>query len=325
MEQKVAVIGQIQEIKPIPNADRIESAVVVCGAAGKWAGTIEKGAFSLNEHVVVFLQDALLPEGDPRWSFMEKNHWRVSMRKFLGVPSECLIIKLPTDDTYAAMSVGDDVADIFGVKKYIKEIPATMNGEFKGPFPSFIPITDEVNFQAFPEYRDWMAKEPYYVSIKYDGISGTAWNDEEGLHVCTRHNELNEFNNKGNSNVYWKMARKYNMDKCPQGLALQFEVVGPGIQKNTESLKENEVRLFRIWDIEKREYYDYGQLMQFSTDYNIPMVHVISNPGDAPSEDGLRFLAEVKYANGKPGEGIVIAAMRHRVFSFKVINLLYKD
>lgn len=40
--------------------------------------------------------------------------------------------------------------------------------------------------------------------------------------------------------------------------------------------------------------------------------------------DALRKLAEVKYPNGKHGEGIVIRALDSS-WSFKTINLLYKD
>jgi hypothetical protein len=42
------------------------------------------------------------------------------------------------------------------------------------------------------------------------------------------------------------------------------------------------------------------------------------------SADELRKLAEIKYANGKHGEGIVVRAA-DQSWSFKVINLLYKD
>jgi len=44
----------------------------------------------------------------------------------------------------------------------------------------------------------------------------------------------------------------------------------------------------------------------------------------AHSADQLRKLAEVKYPNGKPGEGIVLRSLSHE-WSFKVLNLLYKN
>ena len=40
--------------------------------------------------------------------------------------------------------------------------------------------------------------------------------------------------------------------------------------------------------------------------------------------DELRKMAEIKYANGKYGEGIVIRAFDHS-WSFKVLNLNYKE
>ena len=90
----VAYIGKVIKINPIKGADRIESLEVVCGQGGKWMGTAQKGLHQVDDLVEVYLQDAILPQTD-RFSFMDKYGYRVSMRKFKGVPSECLI--MPTD------------------------------------------------------------------------------------------------------------------------------------------------------------------------------------------------------------------------------------
>ena len=82
----MAVIGRIVETAPIEGADRIQQAVVVCGASGKWTGVVGKNV-AVGDTVTVFLQDAVLPP-DPRWAFMEKHHWRVRMARFKGMPSE---------------------------------------------------------------------------------------------------------------------------------------------------------------------------------------------------------------------------------------------
>ena len=84
----MAVIGHIVETASIEGADRIQQAVVECGASGKWTGVVGKD-MAVGDTVTVFLQDAVLPP-NPRWAFMEKHHWRVRMARFKGVPSECL-------------------------------------------------------------------------------------------------------------------------------------------------------------------------------------------------------------------------------------------
>ena len=316
----VAVIGKIIEIRPIDGADFIQAATVVCGSAGKWSGVVGKDV-GTGELVTVFLQDAVLPPND-RWAFMEKHKWRVRMARFKGVPSECLIVKGAQD-----FPIGTDMADALGVTKYEKPIPHGMQGDFVGAFPGHIPKTDEPNFQTVPELVERMRSEPWYATEKADGTSATAWNDEAGLHVCSRNWELKEFSASGAQNVYWLMARKYGLDRLPQGLALQFEVVGPGIQGNPMGLKELEARAFTLRNTVTHAYEPWARLLEVCQRLEIPRARALGTHDQlskVTTDDELRKLAEIKYANGKHGEGIVIRALDSS-WSFKVINLLYKD
>jgi len=111
-------IGMITEIFPIELADRLESAVVVCGKGGKWQGVVEKGRWQLGEVCVVFLQDAIIPD-IPGLRFMDKSKRRVKMARFRGVISECVIF-----DCIAKGHIGDEVSEQLGVTKYEKPIPA---------------------------------------------------------------------------------------------------------------------------------------------------------------------------------------------------------
>jgi RNA ligase (TIGR02306 family) len=310
----VAVVGKITEIRPIEGADFIQAASVVCGAAGKWSGVVGKDV-EPGDLVTVFLQDALLPPNE-RWAFMEKHHWRVRMARFKGVPSECLILKGAPD-----LPVGTDIAESLGVTKFEKPMPMGMQGEFIGAFPALIPKTDEPNFQTVPEMVERMRTEPWYATEKADGTSCTAYNDDAGLHVCSRNWELKEGNN-----AYWHVARKYGLERLRQGLALQFEVVGPGIQANPMGLKELEARAFTLRDIREHRYMPRLDLERECAALGIPLARLIStsNLAAPADDDALRALAQIKYPNGKHGEGIVIRALDSS-WSFKVINLLYKD
>lgn len=316
----VAVIGKVIETRPIDGADFIQAATVVCGAAGKWSGVVGKDV-EPGEAVMVFLQDALLPPGDPRWAFMEKHKWRVRMARFKGVPSECLILKGAPD-----LPVGTDIAEMLGVTKYEKPIPQGMQGDFVGAFPGHIPKTDEPNFQTVPEMVERMLTDAWYVTEKADGTSATAWNDDAGLHVCSRNWELKEFTASGGQNVYWVAARKYGMDRLPQGLALQFEVVGPGVQANPMGLSDLEARAFTLRDTINHRHLPRLDLERECAALGVPLARLIGTHDTvaARTEDELRKLAEIKYPNGKHGEGVVIRALDSS-WSFKVINLLYKD
>lgn len=317
---KLAVIGQIAETQPIPGADRIHLASVVCGDAGRWSGVVGKD-IGAGDRVTVFLQDAVLPDNDPRWSFMERHKWRVCMARFKGVPSECVIIPGAPD-----LAIGTDLAESLGVTKHEKPVPAAIAGDVRGNFPSFIPKTDEDNFQRVPHLVERLATDPWYATEKADGTSCTVWNDEDGMHVCSRNLELKEFSASGAGNVYWRAARKYELDRLPRGLVLQFEVVGPGIQANPLGLADLEVRAFTLHDIERRQRCPAALLWAQCAELDIPlstMVKVCARP-ERLTADQLRALAEIRYPNGQPGEGIVIRAFDSS-WSFKVINLLYKE
>jgi len=319
---EVAVIGKIVALEPIANADKILKATVVCGPAGKWVGVVGLD-HHLNELVTVFLQDALLPPSD-RWPFMERHKWRVRMARFKGVPSECVIVAgAPAEEP------GYDLSKELGVTKYSKPLPESMTGEAIGNFPSFIPKTDEPNFQTVPELVERMATETWVVTLKCDGSSCTAWNDEQGnLHVASRNLELREFNATGAGNSYWRVARKYDMSKLPPGMALQFEVVGPGIQSNPMGLPAIDGYAFTLYDWTQHKKVDDIDFRIVCRKIGIPVAPVIHMVKGTEfriaeaKEDVLRKMAEVKYPNGKHGEGIVIRAIDSS-WSMKVINLLY--
>lgn len=317
----LAVIGKVIELAAIEGADRIRCATVVCGVSGKWKGVVGLDV-EPGELVTVFLQDAVLPH-DERWAFMEKHKWRVRMARFKGVPSECLIVR-----GCPAMPPGTDLTEALGVKKHEKPIPVGMQGDAVGEFPSFIPKTDEENFQRVPELVARMQFDAWTATEKADGTSGTAWTDEAGLHVASRNWELREFTASGASNAYWRAARKYGMDRLPAGLALQFEVVGPGIQSNPLGLKDIEVRAFTLYDYAEHKRRPRVDLLGLCLQMGIPAAQAMYfGPADGPSgydDDALRGMAEVRYSTGKPGEGIVIRA-DDSSWSFKVINLAYKD
>ena len=321
MERPLAVVGVIEGIHPIEGADRIQLAKVNCGAAGTWSGVVSKD-IQPSDRVTVFLQDALLPPNE-RWSFMEKQNWRVRMCRFKGVPSECLIVPGAPD-----FIEGTDLTDTLGVTKYEKPIPAGASADIAGNFPSWIPRTDEDNFQRVPELVEHMRDDHWYVTEKADGTSCTAWVDDDGLHVCSRNFELREFSESGATNLYWRVARQYKLENLPQGYAIQFEIVGPGVQGNPMGLKTTEMRLFNVYEtLLYKSRMPWSGMQAFAQSHGLQLARQIEVPDDGLkvwTADDLQALAQIKYPNGRHGEGIVIRDTLN-TWSFKVINLLYKD
>jgi len=323
---ELAYIGQVTHIYPIPGADFIESLEVVCGPGGRWRGTAKKGDFDPGDRCEVYLQDALLPQSE-RFAFLEARHWRIRMVRLKGVPSECLI--MPLTDATASLEVGVDITDLAGVTKYEKPLSANIGGDILGHFPSFVPKTDEPNFQRAPDLVAALQGRPFYATLKADGSSGTVFWDRDGtVHACSRNFELKE----RPDTAVWQLVARYNLAQQRLPLALQFEIVGPGVQKNRLGLKELDLRLFNVWHIEQRRYLDFADMLAVARSLGLPVVDLVE-VGEAftlRDDEALRRYAERTYPNGATAEGVVIRPTQEMQvdgerLSFKVINLLYRD
>ena len=319
----IAYIGKVTEIHQIENADRLESAVVVCGKGGKWWGVVLKNQFSVGDMVEVYLQDALLPH-EERFAFMESRKWRVRIQTFRGARSECFIMPLLTRG-----DAGDEIA----CEKYEKTLPASMSKVVRGDFPThLVPKTDELHFQKVKDVLNAMHGETVCVTQKCDGSSTTFYTYDEHFGVCSRNLELKYTE----QNTQWQMARKYNIEAALRTLgfnaALQVEAIGPGIQKNPMGIANSEIRAFDLYNIDERRYMGQVDLTYFCDLHGIPKVRTLSVMAlDSDEEKLLSLAGGWMYPNGKPQEGIVVRPMLEnnlpdgQRYSFKVINPAYKD
>lgn len=318
MSEGLVYIGKVISLEPIAEADLIVSATVVCGQGGKWQGVVRKADFDLNQMCLVYLPDSVVPE-DPELEFMRASKWRVRMRRFKGVPSEVLIRKWHCFSD----QIGQDVTDQMRVVKYVKEIPASLSSIAKGDFPSFLPKTDEPNYQRSPELIQALIGHRYYVTEKADGSSTTAYKWKGQFGLCSRNLELLESESSG----YWQVARKYKLEeKLPEGFAIQWETCGPKIQKNPMGFKDIDGLAFSVYDIAKHNYLEASDFLDFCESIGFPTVRILKIEDDY-DEQNLQDLASGCYANGKVREGVVIRSWNHingHMISFKAINLDYE-
>lgn len=320
-------IGKIVELSAIQDADFIMSCTVVCGKGGTWKGIIKKGELTLNKKCIVFLPDSLLPHIEPL-NFMEKRQWRVGMCHFKGSPSEVLvmpILSLFRDEGFC--QVGDDITYLLKVTKYQKPVPSHLSCDIKGAFPSFIPKTDEPNYQNMQgqEYINKLHGSPYYITEKLDGSSTTAYKHKGEFGLCSRNQELNVNEDSG----YWKIARKYQLeDKLPEGIALQWETCGPKIQNNSMGLKEIEGFAFSGYNIAQNRYLNASEFIKLCESLKFPSCHIITK-GKQFDMSKVSTLGEGTYSNGHQREGVVVRSVNNilgnKPVSFKVINLNYES
>lgn len=314
-------VGKIIDHEPIPDADFIMSATVVCGEGGKWRGVVRVKDFTIGHPCIVYLPDALIPEC-PEMEFMKSSNWRVKMRRFKGAPSEVVITPIPISMPYE-WKLGDDITIWCGVTKYHKPVPANLQGVAKGNFPDFIPKTDEPNYQRVPEAIIALIGTPYYITEKCDGSSTTAYRYKGTFGVCSRNFELE----RNEDNGYWKVAIKYGLEeKLPEGYAIQWETCGPKIQGNPMGLKEIDGFAFSGYKIDEQRYLEDREFTDLIEEIGIPSVTILE-AGRWFSDSGIDKLGEGVYENGKQREGVVVRSIYnvgHKPISFKVINLNYE-
>jgi RNA ligase (TIGR02306 family) len=214
---------------------------------------------------------------------------------------------------------------VMGVTKYHKPVPENMQGKAKGPFPGFIPKTDELNYQSHPELVEELVGKPYYVTEKADGSSSTAFRYKGDFGVCIRYCELEE-----SDNGFCKIANKYRLkEKLPEGIAIQWETIGPKIQGNPMGLKEVDGRAFSAYNIDEQRYLEWKEFITLCVELEFPTCCNLINGMEFNSQ-GLETWGEGTYhLSGKQREGVVVRSQHNikdgKPISFKVINLNYED
>lgn len=316
-------LGKIVEYGAILGADNIVSVSVVCGAGGRWRGVVRKSDFALGHPCIVFLPDSLLNPNDHGYlPFMAKSNWRVKMQRFKGAPSEVLII--PCDGNLSELPIGTDLTEFFKVTRYVKPVAPNLQGLALGAFPDFIPKTDEPCYQGAPELVQELIGKPWFMTEKCDGSSTTAFRWKGRFGVCSRNLELVD----SPTNGYWQVARKYKLDeRLPEGMALQWETCGPGVQGNPMSLAELCGFAFSAYDIAAQKYLPFVEFVRFCGRLGFPQVTILGY-GDCFDDSIVARSQGGVYLNGKPREGVVIRSQEnigHKPISFKVINLEYDN
>lgn len=277
--RKLASVQLVESISPIEGADNIEKATIL-----GWSCVVKKGEFKPGDLCVYFEIDSFLPIR-PEFEFLRKSSFkrlpdgtegfRLKTIKLKGQVSQGLALPLSSvipilqskfatvtdvgtitlsDEYYERNLVaGYDLSVDLCVIKYEPPIPVQLQGKVKGYFPSFIRKTDQERVQnIWHKIKD--LDERFEVTVKLDGMSCTYYLNNGVFGVCSRNMELEE--NEGNT--FWKLARKYDIEKSlrllGKNIALQGEVIGEGIQGNKENIKGQDFYLFDIFDIDNQRY-----------------------------------------------------------------------
>lgn len=115
-ERALAYPVIVEEIKPIPNYDRVEHARV-----GGWWIIVQKNQFNVGDKALYIETDSLVPSNDERFAFLEKKHYKVKTIKMCKVYSQGLLMPIDVFPEIKDKDVHEDVTKILGIKYYVAE------------------------------------------------------------------------------------------------------------------------------------------------------------------------------------------------------------
>lgn len=293
--RKLATIRKVTETRPIDGADMIELAVV-----DGWKCVTKKGEYAAGDPVIYCEIDSFLPVRD-EFEFLRKSSlktmddregFRLRTVKLRGQISQGLLIDPSILER--SFTVGEDVTEELGIEKYEAPIPACLGGDVVGGFPAFIEKTDEERIQNLAcDYESFRGKE-FYVSEKIDGTSFTAFVKDGEFGVCGRNWQLAEYQTNSHWRVVHSLSLHERLPSLGRSLAVQGELVGPGIQKNRYGLKEPTVFVFNVYDIEASAYLDKGSMEAVSEQIGLRTVPAIGSFSVSESIDEMLASAEGK-------------------------------
>lgn len=331
-DRKLATIRVISQLKPIKNADLIEVAVI-----DGWEVVIKKDEFNIGDLCVYFEIDSWIPtelapflsKGKEPREYQGVKGERLRTIKLKGQISQGLALPLsPADNQF--YDIGEDVTEEFNILKWEPVIPAQLAGKMAGNFPQFIPKTDQERIQNCLNKVVSLGDELWEVTEKLDGSSMTVFRttNEDGSSrtgVCSRNWELksddlnNAFVSTALKEKLFEKLSTYNLN-----VALQGELLGPGIQGNSYNMSEPTFYCFDIWDINSQQYYSTEQRLSLCKSLGIKHAPVFANylTNNKTTVSELLIFAEgSSVLNPKAQrEGLVFKNINNPAVSFKAIS-----
>ena len=303
-ERMMAWVTRIDEIKPIPGADRI-----VAYRVGGWWVVDQKDRYPVGDLVIYVSIDSWVPtEVAP---FLSKDK---EPREFNGVKGERLrTVRLKKQlsqglllplNPFISMSahsaedgpIGFDCTELLGIQKWEAPVPPQLAGEIKAPFPSgSFMRSDQERIQNL-NIADYVGMT-MQVTEKLDGSSMSVYAKDLQVGVCSRNLDLK----KSETNTFWVTAERQGLlsivdqlaKEFDKGVMLQGELCGPGIQGNDYRLTEHKFFLYNI-QLEGQEFLPPDLVKSIAKQHGINHVPVLETVtiGSSMKLDDLLTTAE---------------------------------
>ena len=285
MAHELAIISKIQNITPIEGKDFIELATIQ-----NYKSVVQKGEYKVGDLAIYVFYDSILPQRE-EFEFLRKRCWspkyqgfRIRPMKLGAVVSEGLVLPLSVLPKGKNYKEGQVVSDELGITLYDPEYnPSKPKQEPKGIFKTLMRIKAfRKLYGAWMNYKkahnnrnypDWVVKsdednieklwdslkdekQAFILTEKVEGMS-TTFAIEKGKFKVYSHNW------KVKDGAWVEYAVKHNIEAklrkvCKdlgiKSIAIQGELVGPGIQKNIYNLKEFDFYMFGGYYADKKKF-----------------------------------------------------------------------
>ena len=353
----LATVQKIIDLKPIPEADKIECAYVL-----GWTVVVKKDEFKIGESIVYIEVDSIVPRDNPIFDFLAPRKYRVRTIKLKKQLSQGIIFKLSDFNLDDKLAEGTDLTEKLKIVKYdpeaLKEAQDTQSNKKLNPvhkyllrfslyrklqpkrkkgWPEWLSKTDEERIQNYPYLLRDNQETDIYVTEKLDGQSASYFYKKEQsflflkkfiFGVCSR----NIWLKTKIQNNYWRVAIQFDLQNKLKiynyEMAIQGEIVGEGIQKNKYNIKGLDFYVFNIYDIKNKIWYGYDTIEIIATYLGLKVVPLIYI---GKMKDYAKDIPEiVQKSNDKSAlynikrEGIVVRQKNNnkaqRELSFKVIS-----
>jgi RNA ligase (TIGR02306 family) len=325
MGRKLASIQRIWKIEPIEGADRIEL-VRVMG----WQCIAKKEEFEKYDLCVYIEIDSVCPKEDERFAMLASTNWKVKTRKMKNTLSQGIALPLSLFGwTDADVTLEEDVSEKLGIKLF--ENYETFNAvEAKGGFPGFIRKTDQERSANLSQktYENY-SKMKFEVTEKCEGSSSTWFLRDNEFFACSRNLVMRLIDGSR-----WKYLNyKYNLENklktYGKNIAIQAEILGPGIQKNYYGLSSYEIKIFDVFDIDAQRYLNPDERYKVLEELGLMHIHVPIVHKEF-SFEGITHDELMKLANGKSmissnkiREGLVYKCISNGDYHFKTVDPIY--
>jgi len=300
---------------------------------------VKKGEFKVGDLAVYLEIDSWVPtdlapfltKGKEPREFEGIKGERLRTVKLRGQLSQGLL--LPLEPTCANIESelfeGLDVSLPLNIQKWERPMNAQLAGQAKGNFPTAIPKTDQERVQNLKSEIDQAVTDElqFEVTEKLEGSSMTVYLIEGVFGVCSRNLDLKETED----NTFWQVARLNGIEEKLRSLdmdnvAIQGELIGPGIQGNIYKLSKPEFWVFDIYNIKMGEYVTPVSRRRYVEQLGLLHVPVIAHQTIVPcgTVDELLTWAEGASAitTSQEREGIVFKQVDGGM-TFKVISNRY--